>query len=85
MPDVMTTLPALVARVARHPVDEIDADSRFAGLGRWGSMVAVRLLANIEQTYEVRLDLRHYLRIETVGELAAEISRHLAARATPSG
>ncbi|GHB09616.1 MULTISPECIES: acyl carrier protein [Streptomyces] len=85
MPDVMSTLPGLVARVTRHPADEITADSRFSGLGRWGSLVAVRLLANIEQTYGVRLDLRDYLKIGTVGELADEISRHLAARATPAG
>ncbi|MER5556896.1 acyl carrier protein [Streptomyces sp. NPDC002793] len=85
MSDVMTTLPGLVSRVSRHPADKITADSRFVGLGRWGSLVAVRLLANIEQTYGVRLDLRRYMKIETVGELAAEITRHLAARATPAG
>ncbi|MDT0471402.1 acyl carrier protein [Streptomyces griseoviridis] len=85
MPDVMTTLPGLVARVTRHPADEITADSPFTGLGRWGSLVAVRLLATVEQAYGVRLDLRHYLTIRTVGELAAEIDRRLETRATPAG
>ncbi|MFI5757216.1 acyl carrier protein [Streptomyces sp. NPDC051569] len=79
MSDVMSTLRPLVARVAQHPVDGITPDSRFAGLGSWGSLAAMRLLATVEQTYGVQLDLRSYMKFETVGELAEEISGRLSA------
>ncbi|MFF5565540.1 acyl carrier protein [Streptomyces sp. NPDC012623] len=79
MSDVMSTLQSLVARVAQLPADAVDADSRFDGLGSWGSLAAMRLLAVVEQTYAVQLDLRSYMRLETVGELAAEIAGRLGA------
>ncbi len=74
MPDVMTDLVPLVARVARCPAHEISEDSRFAGIAGWGSLSAMRLLASVESNYAIRLDLRAYLRIETVGALARTIA-----------
>ena len=79
MPDVMSELRPLVARVTRRPVADITPDSRFSGLGSWGSLAAMRLLAAIEQPYGVQLDLRTYMKVETVGELAGQLSRHVAA------
>ncbi|MFF1561657.1 acyl carrier protein [Streptomyces sp. NPDC058279] len=79
MSDVMSTLRPLVARVSQHPVDDIAADTRFIGLGRWGSLAAMRLLAAVEQTYGVQLDLRSYMKLETVGGLADEITQYLSA------
>ncbi|MET9960476.1 acyl carrier protein [Streptomyces sp. NPDC006326] len=75
VPALMDTLRPLVARVAHHPVEQLTAQTRFASLGRWGSLAAMRLLATVEQTYGVQLDLRAYMRLATVGELAAEIDR----------
>ncbi|MER7466110.1 acyl carrier protein [Streptomyces sp. NPDC097981] len=74
-PELMETLRPLVARVARHPAEELSADTRFETIGRWGSLAAMRLLATVEQTYGVQLDLRAYMRFATVGELAREIGR----------
>ncbi|MEU7114576.1 acyl carrier protein [Streptomyces sp. NPDC046182] len=79
MSDVMSTLQPLVARVAQIPADGIAPDSRFDGLGSWGSLAAMRLLAAVEQTYGVQLDLRSYMRLDTVGELAEEIAGRLGA------
>ncbi|MEU7555852.1 acyl carrier protein [Streptomyces sp. NPDC044571] len=74
-PVLMDTLRPLVARVAHHPVEQLAADTAFTSLGRWGSLAAMRLLATVEQTYGVQLDLRAYMRLATVGELAGEIDR----------
>ncbi|MFJ9328740.1 acyl carrier protein [Streptomyces sp. NPDC101230] len=79
MSDVITTLRPLVARVAQRTPDDLTAETRFAGLGSWGSLAAMRLLAAVEQSYGVQLDLRSYMKLETVGELADEIARRLAA------
>jgi acyl carrier protein len=79
MSDVLSTLRTLVGRVTQRPADRLESESRLAGLVGWGSLAAMHLLAAVEQTYRVQLDLRSYMRFETVGELAAEISNLLAA------
>ncbi|WP_316524243.1 acyl carrier protein [Kitasatospora brasiliensis] len=81
MSDVMSTLRPLVARVAQHPADDITADSNFKRFASWGSLAAMRLLANVEQTYHVQLDLRSYMKLETVGQLATEIADRLGTAA----
>ncbi|MEW2283276.1 acyl carrier protein [Streptomyces sp. NPDC047841] len=78
MSDTMTTLRPLVARVSHHPAESLAPDTRFTALGSWGSLAAMRLLAAVEQTYGVQLDLRAYMKLETVGELASEISTRLS-------
>lgn len=77
MNDVMTDLRPLIARVTDVDADAIAPGSRFEGLGNWGSLAAMRLLSAVEKTFAVRMDLRRYTRIETVGELADEILTRL--------
>lgn len=78
MPDVLSTLRTLIGRVTERPADRLDMESRFTDLAGWGSLAAMHLAAAVEQTYRVQLDLRSYMKLETVGELAAEISNLLA-------
>lgn len=70
MPDVMRSLPALVARFCPLPAERIDAASAFAALDGWGSLAALQLLAAVEREYAVELDLPGFLALRTVGELA---------------
>jgi acyl carrier protein len=79
MSDVLSSLRPLVARVTQSLADELGADTRFAGLDGWGSLAAMHLLAAVEQSYRVQLDLRSYMKLETLGALSEEISNRLAA------
>ncbi|HEY0449154.1 phosphopantetheine-binding protein [Actinophytocola sp.] len=72
MSDALPDVIALVAQVTRGP--EVTAASRFGSLGNWSSLAALRLLALVEQRCGVSLDLRRYLAVETVGELAELIT-----------
>ncbi|MFJ1806386.1 MULTISPECIES: acyl carrier protein [unclassified Streptomyces] len=74
-PAPLDSLCPLVARVARRPAEQLGADTRFEEIGSWGSLSAMRLLAVVEQTYGVQLDLRTYMKFGTIGELAGEIGR----------
>jgi acyl carrier protein len=66
--DVLAEITALVGEVTGER--DVTAASRFETLGNWGSMAALRLLALVEQRCTVTLDLRGYLAVETVAELA---------------
>ncbi len=85
MSEVLSTLRTLVGRVTELPTDRLEPESRFTGLVGWGSLAAMHLAAAVEQTYRVQLDLRSYMKFETVGELATEISNLLAAAPPENG
>lgn len=75
----LTALIPLVARVTDASADRIGPDTRFEGLGSWGSLAAMRLLASVEREFRIRMDLRRYVALATVGDLAGEIAdRQLA-------
>jgi acyl carrier protein len=74
MPEVLTDLVPMVAEVSRTGPHEVTGSSRFEQLAEWGSMAALRLLAQVEPRWGVRLDQRRYLAIETVAELADVIT-----------
>jgi acyl carrier protein len=67
-------LTRLVAEVGDLPESRVVPDLRFTDLNRWGSLAALRLLTAIEETFDIHLDLRRYLVIETVGELSEMIA-----------
>lgn len=64
----------IIADVTDLPVPAVTPGSRFADLGGWSSLVALRLLTAVEQHFGISLDLRAYLDVETVGELSAMVA-----------
>ncbi|NUO96665.1 MAG: acyl carrier protein [Nonomuraea sp.] len=76
-PDPLDDLARLITLTTRENGRPITGDSRFEGLGGWSSLTALRLLMMIEQRWGVALDLRAYLAIETVGDLAKAITAEL--------
>jgi acyl carrier protein len=74
MSEPLDDIARLVALMTREPGRQITEDSRFETLGNWSSLTALRLLTVIEQRWGVALDLRAYLAIETVGELAEAVA-----------
>ncbi|MFI6921163.1 acyl carrier protein [Nonomuraea spiralis] len=73
MPEPLDDLTRLIAQTTRERGRPITGESRFEGLGNWSSLAALRLLTLIEQRWGVTFDLRAYLAIETVGDLAEAI------------
>ncbi|MEU6431030.1 phosphopantetheine-binding protein [Microbispora sp. NPDC046973] len=64
----------IVADVTDLRPDVISLASRFNELGGWSSLAALRLLAAVEEHFQIRLDLRRYLRLDTVGALSDMIA-----------
>ena len=72
MSDVTTTLVDLVQRVTETP--DVTETTKFEGLPNWVSLSALRLLADIEDEFEVRLDLRAYFAVADVAQLSALVT-----------
>jgi acyl carrier protein len=70
-------LTQLIAEVCDLPAAGVGPDDRFADLGNWGSMTALRLLTAIEEAFGIHLDLRRYLAMETVRELTELVTAEL--------
>jgi acyl carrier protein len=75
MSDVTATLVDLVQRVTETP--DVTETTKFEGLPNWVSLSALRLLADIEDEFEVRLDLRTYFAVTDVGELSTLVTTAL--------
>lgn len=69
MSEPPTALVRLIARIADVPAVEVTPHARFEELGNWSSLNALRLLNGLEDRYGISLDLRTYLRVQTVAEL----------------
>ncbi|MFD6156421.1 phosphopantetheine-binding protein [Nocardia sp. NPDC060256] len=78
MSDITVDLVDLVERVTEHP--GITTALKFESLDNWTSLVALRLLTDIEDAFGVQLDLRAYLAVTDVGQLSALVSDTLAVR-----
>jgi acyl carrier protein len=78
MSNPCSELARLVAGVTHLPSAEVSPDLRFDATGTWSSLAALRLLTAIEEHFEIRLELRHYLEIETVEDLYEMVMNLLA-------
>lgn len=74
MDDFQTRLLALVVRATKADSDAVSAQTRFEEIPEWSSLRALRLLAAVEAEFDVQLDLREYLLLETVAQLSALIT-----------
>jgi acyl carrier protein len=75
MPDLVTQLSAMIARVTDRDPTSVHADTRFDAIDGWSSLQALSLMVAIEQDLPVKLDLRPFMSVQTVGELAALVAR----------
>jgi|KBSSwiStaDraftv2_1062776.scaffolds.fasta_scaffold320752_2 acyl carrier protein len=85
MSDVTTETIILIERVTEIPAADIAVTSRFESMANWTSLAALELLANIEDRFGVKLDLRAYFAVAEVGELASLVSAALGDRAPADG
>lgn len=83
MSDVTATVVDLVERVTEHT--GVTGTTTFEGMPDWVSLSALRLLADIEDEFGVRLDLRTYFATPDVARLSALVTEALATRDGPAG
>jgi acyl carrier protein len=74
MTETATRLHTLIADQCDVPAAGLTLGTFFTDLPGWSSLTALRLLGDVEETFGIRLDLRRYLAITTVGELIATVT-----------
>ena len=70
----LTELQRCMCDVLDCDTTEVPASAMLEDVPGWDSMNALRLLAAIESHFGVRLDLRTYAAVETVGQLCGMIA-----------
>lgn len=74
MSEVHPELAAMLSQVTDEPAERFTAGTRFDELPEWSSYSALRLLAAIEQRFDVRLNLEAYFAIKDVAGLVAAVA-----------
>lgn len=61
----------VLAEVLEVPADTLTADTALGEVENWDSMAALETLTQLESRLGIRLDLRSYHTVRTVGDLVA--------------
>lgn len=77
MSDLMTQLTEMIAPITDLDPAALTAESRFEDIDEWSSLKALSLMVNVEQDLPIKLDLRRFMSVRTVGELAALVAEGL--------
>jgi acyl carrier protein len=77
MPDLMNQLTAMIAPITDLEPASLTAQSRFDAIEGWSSLKALSLMVNVEQDLPIKLDLRRFMSVRTVGELVALVAEGL--------
>jgi len=76
---------AMVASITDLDPAVLTAESRFEDIDDWSSLKALALMVELEQELPVKLDLRPYMAVRTVGELVALVAEGLGEAAGTAG
>ncbi|MET7641157.1 phosphopantetheine-binding protein [Streptomyces sp. NPDC005438] len=71
---VLATLGGLIEQITDVAATQITSETRFDSFSDWTSHSALRLMVAIEGEFTVRLDLREYLEVQQLGQLAELVS-----------
>ncbi|MEH0927115.1 acyl carrier protein [Micromonospora sp. CPCC 205558] len=77
MSDLTTQITEMIAPVADLDPSSLNPESRFEDIDDWSSLKALSLMVNVEQDLPVKLDLRRFMSVRTVGELVDLIAEGL--------
>lgn len=72
--DLAAEITAMIARVTDCAAPGLGAESRFEDIDGWSSMAALSLMVGLEQDLPVKLDLRTFMSVQTVGELTSLVA-----------
>ena len=78
MSDLVTEIGAMVARITDSEPASMGAACRFDAIDGWSSLAALSLMVSLEQDMPIKLDLRRFMSVLTIGELAALVAEGLA-------
>ena len=82
MSDLVTEIGVMVARITDSGPASMGAASRFDAIDGWSSLAALSLMVSLEQDMPIKLDLRRFMSVLTIGELAALVAEGLARSGT---
>ncbi|MFF0723822.1 acyl carrier protein [Streptomyces sp. CMB-StM0423] len=85
MSELMTQITEMIAPITGLDPDGLTAESRFEEIDEWSSLKALSLMVNLEQDLPIKLDLRRFMAVHTVGELAALVAEGLGQAAETAG
>lgn len=85
MSDLMTQITEMIAPITDVDPAALTAQSRFEDIDDWSSLKALSLMVNVEQDLPIKLDLRRFMSVRTVGELVALIAEGLEQAAETAG
>ena len=85
MSDLMTRIIEMIAPITDVDPADLTAESRFEDIDEWSSLKALSLMVNVEQDLPIKLDLRRFMSVRTVGELVALIAEGLGQAAETAG
>jgi len=77
MSDLTPQITEMIASLTDLDPASLTAQSRFEDIEEWSSLTALSLMVNLEQDLPIKLDLRRFMSVRTVGELTALIAECL--------
>ncbi|EFL28106.1 phosphopantetheine-binding protein [Streptomyces himastatinicus ATCC 53653] len=76
--DITRTVTEVVAEILDRPVDALSPDADLRGVEGADSIKVVRIIAKIEQTFDIELEDDEIFGINTIGEVVALVERATA-------
>jgi acyl carrier protein len=83
--DLAAQITAMVASITDLDPADLTAESRFEDIEDWSSLKALALMVDVEQDLPIKLDLRRFMAVRTLGELNALIAVGLGQAADTAG
>ncbi|MFG1811838.1 acyl carrier protein [Streptomyces sp. NPDC049040] len=85
MSDLTTRITGMIAPITGLDPADLTAGSRFEDIDEWSSLKALSLMVDLEQELPIKLDLRRFMSVRTVGELVALVAEGLGQAAETAG
>lgn len=69
MSDLTRTVTELITRVVAVDQGRLEAHTRFVEIDGWSSVAALALMVEVEEEWPLKLDMRQFMAVQTIGEL----------------
>ncbi|MFD7500876.1 acyl carrier protein [Streptomyces sp. NPDC001700] len=76
--DITRTVTEVVAEILGRPVDGLSPDADLRGVEGADSIKVVRIIAKIEQTFDIELEDDEIFGVNTIGEVVALVEKATA-------
>ena len=76
--DIVRTVTEVVAEILGRPVDGLSPDADLRGVEGADSIKVVRIIAKIEQAFDIELEDEEIFGVNTIGEVVALVEKATA-------